>query len=230
MDPDVFLHVADYMEMLDIAQLRATCESNRLLFSSSNVIGQALVNQYGAMKGVMVAINHCHEKVALWICRNFTNQVHWWTISAIPNFPENLAREFQNELKLWYIHHHNILSEDLIRYCKDNVIWTELCSSQRLSEDFIREFQNKVDWKEISARYKYSEKFIREFQDSVDWKTISAWQDLSEDFIREFQDKVYWKYIFECQNSSEPKMAGSARAIRPIFSKEFKEEFSDRIH
>ncbi len=145
LDPDVLLRVVHYMNMFDIAQLRTTCKSNRYLFSSYNsVIGQALVNQYGASKGVDVAIIHCHQKVVLWICRNFTNQLDWVMISGYP-----------------------ILSEAFIREFKDKVYWVNISGYQKLSEAFIREFQNSVLWLWISGNQELSEAFREEFRNRL---------------------------------------------------------------
>ena len=141
LDPEVLLRVVDYVNMSDIAQIRATCASNRYLFCSySGIIGQALVNQYGAEKGVKVAFKHCHEKVILWICRNFTNQVYWWSISTCEKVSEDFIREFQ-----------------------DRVTWTNICVQQKLSEVFIREFKDKVDWWVILRYQKLSKAFVKEF-------------------------------------------------------------------
>ncbi len=175
LDRDVFLHVADYMEMSDVAQLRATCEINRLLFSSFNVFGQALVNEYGANEGVEIAFEHFHEKVVLWICRNFTNQLRcesvygfdWVKISADSNLSEDFIREFQ-----------------------DSVCWGNISGFQKLSETFIREFKDKVDWKEISFFQKLSETFIREFQNKVYWAYIPEGQVFSEAFREEFGNRL----------------------------------------
>jgi len=167
LDIHVLLHVAEYIDMRDVAELRSTCKSNRLLFSSSNVIGQALVNQYGIDKVVFVAFKHCHEKVVLWICRNFTDQLDWWDISAYQKLSEDFIREFQ-----------------------DKVDWWAISRSQKLSETFIREFQDKMDWERISTFQKLSEEFIREFKDDVDWWHIFHYQKLSKAFRKEFSDKI----------------------------------------
>ena len=223
LDPDVLLRVVDYVNMSDIAQLRATCASNRYLFCSySGIIGQALVNQYGAYEGVEVAFKHCHEKVALWICRNFTSQLNWYEIS-----------EFQ------------VLSEDFIREFKDSVGWLDISMHQKLSGAFIKEFQDKVYWNFISQHQKLSETFIREFKDKVGWFDISEHQELSEAFIEEFQDKVCWGFISKYQKKVSDtfieeiwseriwkeiwEVCSQTKNYSEEYKKECREKFSDEI-
>ena len=163
LDIHVLLHVANYMGMCDIAQLRATCESNRLLFSSSNVIGQALVNQYGVEGGSQIAFANCHEKVVMWICQNFTDQLNWWWISTREELSEAFIRKFHDKVNWVQISQHQNLSEDFIREFKDKVDWWDISESQELSEAFIKEFQNKVRWAHIPRNEVFSEAFREEF-------------------------------------------------------------------
>jgi len=203
LDIDVLLHVVGYMNMSDITQIRATCKSNRYLFCSYNsVTGQALVNQYGAKESIKVAFKHCHEKVMLWICRNFTDQLNWWEISAEYKLSNAFIREFKDSVHWGLIFAHQKVSEAFIKEFKDVVNWVLISGSQKLSEAFIREFKNKVSWWAISERQELSEDFIREFQDRVNWWRICWCQKLSEAFIREFKHKVSWKEISRSQKLS----------------------------
>ena len=191
LDIHVLLHVVEYMEMCDVAQLRMTCESNQLLFSSSNVIGQALVNQYGAKEGVKIAFDHCHEKVTWWICRNFTDQLDWSWIFIYHSFSEEFIKEFLDKTNWYSISAWQNLSEEFIREFKDRVDWVWISWCQKLSEDFIKEFKDKVDWKNISVHQKLSEEFIKKFQDRVCWISIFWHQKLSEAFREEFRNIVH---------------------------------------
>ena len=187
LDPDILLHTAHYMNMSDIAQLRATCKSNRYLFSSYNsVIGQALVNQYGATESVNVAFEHCGEEVASWICQNFMNQFDRQGILIFQELSEVLITS-QHRVNWWHISRYQVLSEAFIRYFQDKVRWMFISQYQNLSEEFTREFKDKVDWMTISQYQQFSKAFKDEFKDKLDpqpdfSKTVTMY--ISRDFSR----------------------------------------------